>query len=615
MMRRTMSEFDDTLQSGHTGRQIGKFRLERRLGQGAMGEVFLGVHVELGNAVAVKILTRQASAEANGVERFLNEARAVAAIDHENVARIIDQDRLPDGTPYIVMEYVDGQTLRDVLQEQGALPLRQAVELGLDVLAALTAAHGRGVVHRDLKPENIRVTPTGRAKVLDFGIAKRLDAPSTALTAEGAVVGTPHYMSPEQVSGLVIDGRTDLYALGVILFECVTGQRPFEADQLVQLLHRQLTVAPVPPSSLRGDLPGSLERVILRALEKSAALRFVDAKEMAQALRATLAELPTGPTLAQVRAAAPQVELATPGEAFAATTVRAPVAVAPVAPSPSAPGPSRALWFATVLVAVAAVSFGVASVLARGAVALPSPAVVDAGLSVAHVEPPAVVPAPVPVVAAPVPPTPVGEPTKGPRVPSKRPLPPVVLAPPVPVAVPTQQPPAPLPVVPAPVKRDVNQLQTFPVDFDVKNFDAVGYLAQAQRLARTLMSDAVLIDFSVRGVFPDGHVDLSLAPGYEAEYYFRSPSLSVEDPSVPDDDEEIRCLTYVIVSAHKVQLYSAVSRYACKEKVRPRITCTLPQAAQASLSQGGKPTVAKASWLQDGWFFDYGEDVVSVKCR
>jgi hypothetical protein len=574
--------------------------------------------VELGNAVAVKILTRQASTEANGVERFLNEARAVAAIDHENVARIIDQDRLPDGTPYIVMEYVDGQTLRDVLQELGALPLRQAVELGLDVLAGLTAAHGRGVVHRDLKPENIRVTPTGRAKVLDFGIAKRLDAPSTALTAEGAVVGTPHYMSPEQVSGLAIDGRTDLYALGVILFECVTGQRPFEADLLVQLLHRQLTVAPVPPSTLRGDLPGSLERVILRALEKSAALRFADAKEMAQALRATLAELPTGPTLAQVRAAAPPVELATPGAEFAATTVRAPAAVSPVAtPLPSAPaGGPRGVWLATVLVAVAGVSFGVASVLARGAVAVPAPAALDAGLGVAaHLEP--TLPPAAPIVAPVVPTAPVTEPQKGPRVPSKRAVRPVVLAPPAPVTVPTQQPPPPSPPsppAPAPVKRDLAQLQTFAVDFDVKNFDAVGYLAQAQRLARTLMSDAVLIDFSVQGVFPDGHVDLALAPGYQAEYYFRSPSLSVEDPVVPDDDEEIRCLTYVIVSAHKVQLYTTLSRNACKEKVRPRITCTLPQAAQASLSQGGKPTVAKATWLQDGWFFDYGQDVVSVKC-
>jgi serine/threonine-protein kinase len=423
------------------------------------------------------------------------------------------------------MEYVDGETLRDVLHTRGPLPLRTTVELGLDVLSALTAAHARGIIHRDLKTENLRVTPNGRAKVLDFGIAKMLNAPTTGLTAEGSVVGTPHYMSPEQVSGLAVDGRTDLYALGVMLYECVTGERPFEAEHLVQLLHKQLTVAPVLPSALRPDLPASLERVILRALEKSAAQRFVTAQEMTAALRGALGELPTAPEGQFVPAQRPMVEVATPHEVgFAPTAapmqalatprsavlpapppaapVSAPSLPAPVA-SPSSPpaGGSRTVLIAAALVAVAGVSFAVAAVALRP----PAPPLAAVALPQAPTPTPVVpvvitpaAPAPTsPESAVVLPPAPAAPRTSKPpavRAPTS-----VATAqpPPVPTPAPVVPPPEP---APAPVARTkTREHHQVALDIDPKNFDAVGYLARAQRLAREYMSDAVLIDFSVQG--------------------------------------------------------------------------------------------------------------------
>ncbi|MBL8957661.1 MAG: serine/threonine protein kinase, partial [Myxococcaceae bacterium] len=343
---------NDTLPSGgREGRLVGKFRLERKLGSGAMGEVFLGVHVVLGNFVAVKVLNATTRGDPGAVARFANEARAVAAIGHENIAGIIDHDELPDGTPCIVMEYVEGATLRDLLFDGGPLALKTAAQLMIDVLAAVGAAHAKGVVHRDLKPENVRVTPGGRAKVLDFGVAKLLQSPDPKLSTDGALIGTPHYMAPEQVNAEAIDGRTDLYATGVMLFECVTGQRPFEAPTLVALLQKQLQAAPPWPSKLRPGLPSSLEQVILKALEKEPGRRYQSAGEMAEALRALLPELEG--------AVAPAPAVAPPGALYTPTRKEQGAVATPAlaAPEPSpAPRRSRLPWVALLL---AVVTFGV----------------------------------------------------------------------------------------------------------------------------------------------------------------------------------------------------------------------------------------------------------------
>lgn len=595
---------DDTLQLGHAGRLVGKFRLDRKLGSGAMGEVFLGVHVELGNAVAVKILNVRATAEANGVERFLNEARAVAAIDHENIARVIDLDRLPDGTPYIVMEYVAGQTLREYLHERGPLPIQTVLELGLDILGALKAAHDRGVVHRDLKPENIRITPAGRAKVLDFGIAKRLNTPTPALTADGVIIGTPHYMSPEQISGPTLDGRADLYSLGVILYECLTGERPFEAESLVGLLNKQLTEAPRGPTALRPDAPPELELAILRSLEKSADFRFSSAEEMAQVLRTLLGKT-TGPHAMPLQG--PQRALATPEVSASPTS---PMTQQSTTRTPIVLGTVVLLAATAALVGFAVVGKSSAPIAPVAVVVQPpAPQPVDA----------AVEPTLVPTTALPVP---VDEPVVDTKLPPRQRPP---SAPRVNVkasnVVPAQPPPAAVAEAPqvvdaGPARRKDREL--LPIDFNPKSFDPLAYLARASRLARERMDDAALIDFSVDGVFVDGHVDLTLARGYEANYYFRSPKKSVDDPLLPDDDEEIPCLTYVVVSAKAIEVFTAKSFHGCKEKFLPPITCPLPRAAQKAQEQGGIPDrVAKASWLLDGWFFDYGDDgpVVSVKCK
>jgi predicted Ser/Thr protein kinase len=597
-----MVDLVDTLPLGHTGRLIGKYRLERKLGQGAMGEVFLGVHTQLGNAVAVKILSARGGAEPQGVERFLNEARAVAAIDHENIARVIDQDRLPDGTPYIVMEYVEGRTLRELLHERGQLELRLVAQLGLDVLSALAAAHALGIVHRDLKPENLLVTPGGRAKVLDFGIAKLLNAP-VPLTQEGALIGTPHYMAPEQAMGSAVDGRTDLYALGVMLYECVTGQRPFDGPTLVVVLQRQLEAAPLAPSSLRPDSGGALEVVLLRALQKDPQARFSSAQDMAEALRAAIGE-PLGSWHSPPRMELP-VLAATPAHAFV------PRALA----LPATKGTPRALALVA-LAALIAVALLVAvwfrpvttttSPPTSNATALPAPAVSPDLGQVPGVPPPVEPPAAALETPTAVPPKVLV------RTPVRR-----VQAPTLPAgAVVVQGTPG------AVLRPDTGLARggrvSLPLDFDPTRFDPYGYLPRAQALARERMDDAVLIDFSVDGVFADGHADLTLAPGYDVDYFFRSPSRSRDDPRVPDADEELPCLTYVVVSAKEVAVFTTDSFRGCKEPERPRITCPLARAARAAIAQGGSATsVATASWLGDGhWFFSYGDEVPSltVKC-
>ncbi len=565
-----MTDLRDTLPaSGHSGRLIGKFRLERRLGSGAMGDVWLGIHTTLGNSVAVKLLNAAATREPGGIERFANEARAVAAIGHENIAGVIDHDQLPDGTPYIVMEYVEGTTLRELLVEAGALPLRRCAELCIDVLAALSAAHVKGIVHRDLKPENVRVTPNGRAKVLDFGVAKLLGKPTPSLT-QGAIIGTPHYMAPEQIASGPIDGRADLYAVGVMLFECVTGQRPFEAENMVALLEKQVNAAPPWPSKLRPGLPPSLEHVILKALEKKPERRFASADEMSAALRALVPALDgSGPALTVTPVYTPtRKEAATPQ---------------PVPPPPQPEQrPSRLKWLAF---AASLFAIGLAAVVVTQRPTTPMPVEV--------VPPPPQQPPPSPLV---------GEKAEV-RGPESDPAP----APPTIKPKPVPKPSPPKPIEPPPAHSTAPSPQ--PPDYDPKRFEVLGYLPKAKARALELMSDAVLINLDVEGVGADGTADLTLSREFEANYWFRSPARSKVDPRLPDRDQDIPCKVYVEVTAKGVETRIVDSFDGCKEKLLPQPRCSMAEVMKRGIAEGAKPTkVGKVTFLSDGtWMVDQGD--------
>jgi serine/threonine-protein kinase len=267
------------------GTTLGPYQVARLLGVGGMGRVYKGVHPQIGSRVAIKVLSHECAQRPELVERFFSEARAVNLIRHESIVNVLDLAKLPDGRPYIIMEYLDGAPLAAIVEKAGPLPLGSLARLIAEVLDALGAAHAKGIVHRDLKPDNIFITPAGRPKVLDFGIAKlQQNLTPGAATQTGSLLGTPHYMAPEQAMGRAIDLRTDLYAIGVILFECATGRRPFHADSLFDLLRKHVDEPPPPPRALRPDMPSLYEQVILRALEKHPDHRWQNTLALATAL-------------------------------------------------------------------------------------------------------------------------------------------------------------------------------------------------------------------------------------------------------------------------------------------------------------------------------------------
>jgi serine/threonine protein kinase len=272
----------------------GKYRVDRVLGAGGMGVVVAAHHLQLDEPVAIKFVHPQALGNVEALARFDREARALAKIRSEHVARVLDVGRLEDGTPFMVMEYLEGTDLSARLEKFGPLPVEEAVEYVLQVCDALAEAHSLGIVHRDLKPANLFCT-TGRdglplIKVLDFGISKTGSGHSGSeqgLTSTRAVLGSPEYMSPEQIATpRTVDARTDIWSLGAILFEFLTGRVPFEADSLLALAVRIANESPSSLASLRLDAPSTLESVILKCLEKDRAMRYRHVGELAAALAA-----------------------------------------------------------------------------------------------------------------------------------------------------------------------------------------------------------------------------------------------------------------------------------------------------------------------------------------
>jgi eukaryotic-like serine/threonine-protein kinase len=282
----------------------GRYRVVSRLGTGGMADVYLARDELLGRQVAVKVLHLHYVEDQEFVERFKREASSAAALSHPNIVAIFDRGEW-NGTYYIAMEYVAGRSLKAIVREQGALDPAAALDIVIQILGAARFAHRRGVIHRDLKPHNVILDEDGRARVTDFGIAR---AGASDMTLTGSIMGTAQYLSPEQAQGFAVSAASDLYSVGVILYELLTGTVPFEGETAVAIAFKQVSAVPQPPSALNPALPSSLDAVVLRAMAKDPVERYADDDELIQALEAELAALPAAasrPAPAPTRAAPP----------------------------------------------------------------------------------------------------------------------------------------------------------------------------------------------------------------------------------------------------------------------------------------------------------------------
>ncbi len=519
------------------GTEVLRYRLARLIGEGGMGKVYLGVQPQIGSRVAVKILSAHCASNPDLLERFFAEGRAVNLIRHEHIVSVLDLALLPDGRPLIVMEYIDGVTLRQLVRDGGA-PLAAIARIGCEVLSALHAAHAIGIIHRDIKPDNVLLTAKGHAKVLDFGIAKLApglaDEASSPRTRTGALLGTPSYMAPEQISGEpTIDARTDVYATGVMLFEAVTGRLPFAGVTVFDSLRAHVDDPPPSPRALRPDLSPAFEAVILTALAKDPARRFQSAADMEAALeQAAVAVALPDAARAPVRSSMPILAPAPPARrtwavvagcvvlgaavgaigyvALHASEPREPpddaaIAALPPSPSPSpSPPPS------------------------------PSPSVADAAI----ISPSATLDAAVDVAVAP-------PDAASAQAPPPKPKPKPVAGAAMDPAWPTRDRP-----------KQVDGA------FDAHRFQYRLFSRTARKLAREVMPDALLVELDLAGLFETGRVDLDLA-GDRTQYVFRSQA---------ETDAHRACVVIVAVHTSGAQVF-----------VDPKWPCTQPFAGMPPL--------------------------------
>jgi len=346
----------------------GRYRICGIVGQGGMGTVYEAEQIALGRRVALKVLHSAQKGRRESVERFQREARAASSIGHPNICEVYDVGRLSDGRPYMVMELLRGCTLAERIDNERSLPVRESIDIIMQVLSALVAAHDKAIIHRDIKPENVflaeRVGCPAVVKILDFGIHKARDEASLSLTRDGTVMGTPYYMAPEQARGEPFDHRIDLFACGVMLYEITVGRRPFDGDEYNALMRSILHEQPVDPCSLRPDLPKALTGILRRALQKDPTLRYPDAtaflveldalqpslgnftSDAIQSVREPRRPIPDLDALDRAGDPPPSIEVTVESvpvsiqlESVPATTEPAPNTVAGLAPPPTAPFP------------------------------------------------------------------------------------------------------------------------------------------------------------------------------------------------------------------------------------------------------------------------------------
>lgn len=332
-----------------------RYALKRELGAGGMAEVYLADDQLLDREVAVKMLSARYAADPSFVERFRREASSAARLNHPNIVAVYDRGET-NGSYYIVMEYLDGLNLKELIRRDGPLPPGMAIDYTLQILAALGAAHKRDIVHLDAKPQNMMLADEGLLKVTDFGIARA--GGRSDLTSVGSVIGTAQYLSPEQARGEDVTAASDCYSAGIVLYEMLTGRVPFDGDQPMAVAMKQINEQPSPPRVHRPDLPEDLNAVVMKALAKRPSERYRTAEEFAAALRPIRERFGPAATAVMGAAAASATQVMQRPEATAATQVstRRPP---PRTPPPPTPSSKRAWWIAAVAVlAIAAVAVG-----------------------------------------------------------------------------------------------------------------------------------------------------------------------------------------------------------------------------------------------------------------
>jgi serine/threonine-protein kinase len=292
------------------GQLIGNYRIVQKIGTGGMGAVYLAEHPMIGKRVALKVIHRELATNKEVVQRFFQEARAVNRIGNEHIVEIHDFGVTPEGDHFYIMEYLEGRTLASVLAQERVMDTMRTLHVGAQIANALAAAHANGVIHRDLKPDNImlmtRMGDPDFVKVLDFGLAKMFQDASSVQTAAGVLLGTPQYMSPEACESKPgIDHRTDIYALGILLFQMICGKLPFDGDSMGEVLVKQVTALPPAPRGLNPSIPPSVEQVLLRCLAKHPDARFQTMQKLRDALLDPEAYLRASPPIAPARSVAP----------------------------------------------------------------------------------------------------------------------------------------------------------------------------------------------------------------------------------------------------------------------------------------------------------------------
>src|SRR6266540_484339 len=345
----------------------GRYRILRKLGSGGMANVYLAEDEDLGRRVAIKILNDRYANDELFIERFRREAKSAAALSHPNIVSIYDRGEA-EGTYYIAMEVIEGRSLKELILIRGPLPIGQAIAFTFEILDALRFAHRHGIIHRDVKPHNILIGGE-RLKVTDFGIAR---AGASQMTEAGSIMGTAQYLSPEQARGAPVTASSDLYSVGIVLYEMLTGKVPFSGDSAIEIAMKHLNELPKPPSKIRHEIPEDLDHVVLRALAKAPEDRYQTAEEFAEDLHRVEAGLPLAPETSEAATAL----LAAPGATIGGTTQVLPTDATHIAPPrPQAPRrpppyqsgymygeppPKRGRWAPWLLVALLLAAAGIA---------------------------------------------------------------------------------------------------------------------------------------------------------------------------------------------------------------------------------------------------------------